>query len=324
MSLKQSSFYPGNTGPVDTIETHLSWVFLTDDHAWKMKKPVKLPFLDLSTLDARRESTMNELAANKALAPEVYLEAVPLVSGRDSKLHLAHHDGPEAATREWLLKMKRLPGASMLDSALRTGTCDNNLLHQAAYKLAAFYRSAKRVQITPRSYFDGLNARIIRNYQVLSARRYGLDSAQVDAVHGNQVLRLQTYAGLLKTRVRGGHIVDGHGDLKAEHICLTNPPVIIDRLETGDLRTVDPIDELSFLWIECRVNGHPEAADIFFAAYKAVTGDDYPEALIPLFKSLNACTRTKFAAWHLDDPRVLNKDKWRIRTAVYFALALDL
>ena len=322
MFLKQASSYPAYNGMIDAIESHLSWVFLTSEHAYKMKKPVKLPFLDLTSLAARKQSVKKELIANRVLAHGVYLGVVALTKDKENKLHLAQYT-PDSAACEWLLKMKRLPHKLMLDNILKTGTCRKTLLHQAAYKLAKFYRSAKRATITPRAYFESLNARVIKNYKVLSTRRYGLDKAQVDAVHGNQILRLQTCAGLLKNRARGGHIIDGHGDLKAEHICLTSPPMIIDRLETRELRITDPIDELSYLWIECRILNHPEAADIFFETYKAVSGDNYPKLLPPLFKSLNACTRACFAAWHLDDPQVSNKENWRLRTAAYFALALE-
>lgn len=323
MFLKESSSYPGSKGSVDAIETHLSWVFLTNSHAYKMKKPVKLPFLDFSTLEARRLSTNNELKANTPLAPGVYLEVIPLVRDKNRRLHLAP-GAQHADIREWLLKMKRLPRDLMLDRALTADNLQQELLFQAAQKLAAFYRSTHRVSITPRAYLDELNDRVVKNFHVLSARRYGLDLAQVEAVHGTQILRLQMYAALLKQRVRDGHIVDGHGDLKAEHICLTRPPVIIDRLETASIRYLDPVDELSFLWIECRILGRSEAADIFFDTYRAVTGDDYPAELPPLFKSLNACTRARFAAWHLDDPRVCDKEKWHSRTAAYFQLAREL
>lgn len=321
--LKQPSSYPEQAGPVVAIETHMSWVFLTNAYAYKIKKPVNLPFLDFSSLEARRLSIDNELALNAPLAPGVYLDVLALRKSDSAGFQLGGAGNEQAgAVVDWVLRMKRLPQALMLDRALASGNCSQAALLQAARTLAAYYLGAPRVAVTPSAYVNNLGARVQENRGVLGAAKYQLDAKLVDAVHMIQLDLIRAQEALLLQRVSDGRIVDGHGDLKPEHICLTEPPVIIDRQEADhDLRAVDPIDELSFLYIECRLLGHPEAAEVFFAAYRDLCADQYPDVLLPLFKSLRACTRARFAAWHLDDPRVQDKEKWRKKTAAYFALS---
>jgi len=163
MFLKQASSYPAYNGMIDAIESHLSWVFLTSEHAYKMKKPVKLPFLDLTSLAARKQSVKKELIANRVLAHGVYLGVVALTKDKENKLHLAQYT-PDSAACEWLLKMKRLPHKLMLDNILKTGTCyirrhtnwRNSIDRQSGQQL--------RPGLTLRASMPGLS-RTIRCYQ---------------------------------------------------------------------------------------------------------------------------------------------------------------
>jgi len=98
--------------------------------------------------------------------------------------------------------------------------------------------------------------------------------------------------------------------------------VIIDRFEAdASVRTVDIIDELSFLRMECEMLGHPEAAAVFFDTYQQNSEDVWPDSLVTFYRSLRASTRAKFSAWHLDDPLVMNKEKWWQKTSAYLELA---
>ena len=100
------------------IETHMSWVYLTDRHAYKLKKPVRYDYLDFSTLEARRQNCEDEIRLNRRLAPDVYLAAIPLTVDAEGGLRL---DGTGAVV-DWLVKMRRLPADQMMDRAITART----------------------------------------------------------------------------------------------------------------------------------------------------------------------------------------------------------
>ena len=119
-----------------------------------------------------------------------------------------------------------------------------------------------------------------------------------------------------------GKIIEGHGDLRPEHICLTQPPIIIDRLEfSKSLRTLDPWDELSYFFIECAYLNHPEIGNFFVSHYLESTHDEVSLDLITFYKVFRACLRAKISAWHMDDPRVVEKEKYLLKARKYLSLA---
>ncbi len=322
--LKHPSSFPEKTGSVKSIETHLSWVFLTDEYAYKMKKPVQLPFVNFTKLEVRQQRLKTELYINTWLAPGIYHGLLTLFRTPKRHLHLSYENDNENRGEiiDYLLQMKRLPHQLMLDYQITQNTYSVQLIRQAAQRLAGFYQRSSHMKVTPAQYLKSLRAAIEESYQVLSAAKYGLASTLVTKVYKAQLNTLDTFKKLLAQRVNEERITDGHGDLKPEHICLTNPPVLIDRLEVEPAdRQVDPIDELSYLYIECQLLGHPEIGDIFFETYREYCADNYPQQLLPFFKSLRACKRAKFSAWHLDDPQVKDKHKYALKTTAYFELS---
>lgn len=309
---------------MECVETHMSRVFLTDRFAYKLKKPVDLAFVDFTTLESRWISAKRELHLNQRLAPGVYLDVLPLLEDKNDHLRIGagdeHKDDEEVV--EWLLKMQRLPRHLMLDQAVNTIDLRNENLHQAARILAGFYRETGQVVIAPADYREILNEKIDANLEALSLQQYKLDREQLDAVHKAQREQLDSHAELFDQRVIDGRIVDGHGDLRPEHVCLTSPPVIIDRHELDPWeRVVDPVDELSFLSMECSLLGKPGVGGVFYDIYRQFSGDDYPEELPVFFKSLRASTRAKFSIWHVDDPQVKDKNKWRLKAEKYLELS---
>src|SRR5690606_15445372 len=136
--LRRPDTYPEAPASVQAIETHMAWVFLTDTLVYKMRKPVRLPFLDMSSLERRRRCTEDSLRLNRRLAPTVYLDVVPLVLADDGRLRLG---GPGRVV-EWLEKMQRLPEEKMLDVAIRQGTVTTGDVERAIRVLARFYRDA--------------------------------------------------------------------------------------------------------------------------------------------------------------------------------------
>jgi aminoglycoside phosphotransferase family enzyme len=168
-------------------------------------------------------------------------------------------------------------------------------------------------------FVDGVNA----TRRDLASPEYFLPADAVQAVASAQLAFLDRHAYLFDRRVEEKRIVEGHGDLRPEHVCLADPPIFIDCLEFNrDWRLVDPADELAYLALECEHAGADSIGEIAFAAYRAGTGDDPPEPLIRFYKAYRASLRAKLAAWHLQDhPDEAARLKWNDHARRYLALA---
>ena len=314
--LSRPETYAEGTTTVETIETHMSYAFLTDRYVYKLKKPVRHAFLDFSTLDARRFNCLEELRLNRRLARDVYLDVVPLTfaGGR-----IAVQGSGEVV--DWLVKMRRLPRELMLDRTIVDGRLDEEAVVRVAHSLAAFYRRAERTGVTAAAYRDRLCHSIDENGRALADPRYGVAPEMLGAVIQSLTGFLGQRAALFEPRAR--KIVEGHGDLRPEHVCLTPEPIFIDCLEFNRaLRIVDPADELAYLSMECELLGAKSVRDTLFTAYQAYSGDAVPLDLVDFYASSRALTRAKLAAWHLDDQLTPTaRARWLARTADYMRLA---
>jgi aminoglycoside phosphotransferase family enzyme len=310
--------YPEPTRSVEAIETHMSWVFLTEQHGWKLKKPVRSQHLDFSTESARRLDCEEELRLNRRLSDGVYLQVVSLSSGPDAHLSI----GGDGCIVDWLVKMRRLPAARMLDRMIRDRLVDAEDVCRAVERLAAFYRGSAPIAMTTNAYRARFAAEIAGNRRELAAADYGLPPALIEAVCSRQQAFLDRRPELFDGRVCAGRVVEAHGDLRPEHICLEPKPQIIDCLEfSRELRVLDAADELGFLALECERLGAPELARVIFATYARITGDAPGEVLLSFYQSHRACVRAKIAIRHLDDPALRAQPKWTAQALDYLRLA---
>ena len=316
--LKRPESYSDSPGAVEAVETHIAWVFLTDRYAYKLKKPVRYPYLDFRTLAARRRDAEEEVRLNRRLAPGVYLGVVALTAGRAGGLAL---EGAETPV-EWLVKMRRLPRETMLDFAIASRTLDAGALDGVAERLAAFYGAAKPVVFPPGAYRRRFEREIEANARATAEPRYGLPAAVITATAAAQRRFLLRRGDLLEARSAAGRIVEGHGDLRPEHVSLGPPPAIIDCVEFNrDFRLLDPADELAYLGMECERLGAETLGPRLLTRYGMLTGDQPPAALVDFYKSFRALLRAKLAAWHLDDRAVPYPSQWFNRAKAYLALA---
>lgn len=312
--------YPLSPRRVECIETHMSWVFLTEHHAWKLKKPVKTSTLDFGTIDKRHLDCLKEIRLNRRLAESVYVDAVPLTIADSGRLEL-NGDGRAV---DWLVQMRRLPSERCLEVLMQTGTVQSEEVSRAAAHLARFYRNAPTVELTAGEYRRRFHDSILENQRELNSPAFECPLEAVDRMTEFQLTWLDGKASFLDDRVRDGRIIDGHGDLRPEHIWLTDPPVIIDCLEFNDLlRTVDPASELEFLQLECDRLNAAWIGDLFRQAYIEITGDHPSELLRGFYRCWHACTRAKLALWHLKDDEVAEPDRWRRKAARYLKLVED-
>lgn len=314
--LRQPDAYPERPGQVSALETHMSWVFLTERHAYKLKKPVRWEFLDFGTIAARRRDCEAELRLNRRLAADVYLDVVPLTSD-DGRLAL----GGRGAVADWLVKMRRLPRERMLDSLIARDGIGPDDLKPLIALLARFY-AAGAVRDDAEAYLRRLRASAQANAAALAAHPHRLPAERIGAILAAQTALLEREPELFRQRVRDGRIVEGHGDLRPEHVCLEAMPVIIDCLEFNrDFRILDCADDLAFLALECERLGSVALAEAIFDLYGQESGDRPPLRLVDFHKSCRACLRAKLALWHLRDGEAVAADGWVALARDYLALA---
>src|SRR5690348_12821210 len=240
--LRNPKHYPEGTRRVDVIETHFAWIFLTDLHAYKLKKPVRRGRMNYTTIAARRQVCLDELTLNRRLAPTVYLEVVPITRSPGGTFAF----GRRGHVVDWVVKMRRLPAARMLDRAIAERTLRKGDVPALASMLTRFFDGAVRQQLSGPRYVERMIERTLQNKRDLCAPDLGLDPLHISTIIEMQLAFLQQRERLVGAR--GAHLIDGHGDLRPEHIylgCARDSPCVIDCLEfDSDLRWVDPAEEI--------------------------------------------------------------------------------
>jgi aminoglycoside phosphotransferase family enzyme len=316
--LREPDSYPEPTYRVEALETHMSWVFLTDAWVYKLKQPVRHELLDFRTLRARRFYCQEELRLNLRLAPDVYLGLAPLTIDRRGHLAL----GGLGDVVDWLVRMRRLPADQTLDFKLQHGGVPEPELLRLASRLADFYQSLPAEPLTAARYRMRFLRRVLAASRELSQEPYELPQEQVRSLCLAQCDALQRIGALLDERVRLGHIVEGHGDLRPEHVYFGATLAIIDCLEfSHELRVADAVDELGFLALECERLGAHAAGLTLQHAYGRLTGDVAPPALVHFYQSCRAGTRAMIAARHLPDEKFRHSPHWWRRAGQYLELA---
>lgn len=310
--------YPGDAGPVDVRETHMSWVFLTDRHAYKMKKPMRQERLDFGTLERRRHFCEEEVRLNRRLAPDVYLGTMPLAVRPDGALSLG---GPGDVV-EWLVKMRRLPAHGTLEAMAIAGKLRRDDVRVVAELMVSLYARTTPERITEHVYRQRFRDALADTERELRRPEFGLPADAVRRVAERLSRFIDVEGQRLDSRVQQDRIVEGHGDLRPEHIYIEPELVVIDCLEFDrDLRLVDPADELAFLAMECERLGAAQVGGWLFGAYGDATDDWPPDDLIAFYKGCRALQRAKLAIWHLDESDCRNRDHWRGRAHDYLELA---
>lgn len=315
--LSRPDSYDTHPEHVEVIETHMSWVFLTDTHAWKLKKPVRSQFVDLRTVDARRENCVREVSLNRRLADGVYLDIVPLALSSAGQYRL----NGEGSIVDWLVKMRRLPADLCLESRIVSNKLTPSEIAPAASRLTHFFATAPHITIDIERQLQQWQKSIAANDRELRDPQFGTELPQLASVTRAQFDFLSTHSAIWRDRITSGRIIDGHGDLRPEHIWLTDPPVIIDCLEFSlELRTMDPVSELAFLALECDRLQAPWVGQQFLDTYSQTTGDVPDGSLLGFYRKWHACTRARLALWHLKDGHD-DARKWQQKAITYLELA---
>lgn len=318
--LQSGAAWPGQSPP-RCIETHASLVFLTEGKAWKLKKPVNLVHVDQRTLASRRHLCQAELRVNRELAGNVYRGLTPLVLRPGGSLAL----GGEGQVVDWLIEAARLPASEMLDRRLvgrpapRTAEVD-----ALCGVLVDFYRRQQRSC----EMGDVFYRRLVRDHRI-AARHLRQMCPKAGVVLTTEVLdvagrAIRSCREEILCRGQRGLVMEGHGDLRAEHVCLTDPPVIFDRLEMDPgLRIVDPFHEINALGLECASKGAGWIrAALLVCLSKAVAPPS--RNLLTVYGVAASLTRARIAADHFRDCEVRTPEKWRSGTRNHLAAAAQL
>lgn len=310
--------YPELTVPVEIKETHMSCVFLAGDTVLKLKKPAKYPFLNFSTVAAREFNCREEIRLNRRLAPDTYIDVVPLTLEPDAKLAL---DGVGEVV-DWLVKMRRLPADRMLDSAIKNGTVTRVEVESVADRLVTFYEHSAPANLTPQEYISGISGELTLNEDVLTMPEFDLPQATLVTVLKSIQNFVARDSRMLLNRVENGHIIEGHGDLRPQHVCLVDPPVIIDCLEFNrSLRLIDPFDELTFLGLECEILGASWIGSLLIERCADALGGAPDDRLLAFYAAFRATLRARLALAHLLEPEPRQPEKWVPRAKQYLAIA---
>ncbi|HJU84710.1 MAG TPA: hypothetical protein VJ600_10900 [Holophagaceae bacterium] len=318
--LRSAAPYEPGGPPPECIETHMSWLFLAGPRAYKLKKPVRYPILDFTTQEARAFFCREEVRLNGKLAPGVYLGVMALqwCEGRFQLLPETRLPAP-GRTVDWLVAMRRLPAGRMLPGLLAAGNVTPGEVEALAEVLAAFYATAAPVHLSPGEFVGRFRCELATSREVLLRPQFRLSRA-ADALSRFEEALL-VHARLLEERA--SRLVDGHGDLRPEHICLVEPPVVIDCVEFNPrLREVDPFQELAFLAMECELAGQPWIGPRLLARCSELLGDEPAPDLLDLYTVHSALLRARLAMAHLLDPTPTLPDAWTPVAERHLARAL--
>jgi aminoglycoside phosphotransferase family enzyme len=298
-------------------ETHMSWVFMAGDRVYKLKKPVKFPYLDFSTLDRRIAACQAEVSLNHRLAPDVYLGTAPLASTATG-----YAIGQSGRIADCLVVMRRLDENETLEALLHAHRVSQPRIQRLADNLRQFYAHASRVVTSPENYFLSLRKSVALDRQILLNRAFGLNRGAIERISCIQRRFLARRRELLQERVRHRFILEAHGDLRPEHIWLSAPFPIIDCLEFNlRLRTQDALDEVAFLHLECERLGGRWVGEALRRRLATMLGDDAKSGLFLFYRVGRAMLRARLSIAHLLDLHPRTPEKWPKLTQTYLAIA---
>src|SRR5579875_445146 len=292
-ALARPQSYPHRPARVELRETHISWVFLAGERAYKLKKPLVLDFLDYGTRARRRLMCEREVELNRVLAPDIHL-GVRGVAPAGEGIVLTSPDDPRAI--EHLVEMQRFDERDTLAARLRRGALCDGELTAVARALARFHAGAARAP-APRA--PELDAELRFEREVHELAELAGEREEL-----TRLLALARFADAfiaargetIAARAASGSVRDGHGDLRAEHVLLDGRIRIVDRIEFDSaLRALDVGDDLAFLHFDLAAAGAWHLAELLLRRYREAGGDPGEDWLIAFYAARHALIRAKVA-----------------------------
>ncbi len=301
--LLNATAYPHTCEKIELIETHISWVLLTGDFVYKLKKPVKFSFLDFSTPEQREHFCREELRCNRAFAPALYLDVVPVILRADGSLAMGGIQGEDDTVLEWAVKMRQFDPATQLDLVLERGELSADMLAQFGRELAELHAALPRLTAEPAELEQRIFGPVQDNFTEIGATGlqgdYGELLEEVRELTNATENRLK---GLITERLRDGYMRECHGDLHLSNLALIDNQVIaFDCLEFNPfLRWIDTLNDVAFLFMDCCERDRTDLAYTFLNAYLDASGDYRGAELLPYFSAYRSMVRAKVAALRWD------------------------
>jgi aminoglycoside phosphotransferase family enzyme/predicted kinase len=297
-SLRKPGLLDSGTEPATVMETHISYVLLTGQYAYKIKKAVALQFLDFSTLDARRRSCDEELRLNRPLAPSVYLDVVTITGTVDAPV--IGGDGP---VLEYALRMRQFRQDGLLSDMLARGVLTDAHIDQLASAVASFHERTNRVcDDAPYGRLHDVLQPALENFtQLLAVVREPRDRSDLESLRtwtGGEHTRC---AARILHRRRHGFVRECHGDLHLGNIALIDGRVtLFDRLEFNpSMRWIDVMNDVAFVVADLQARKRPDLAARFLTAYLEATGDYDGLGVLRFYVVYRSMVRAKVARFRI-------------------------
>jgi aminoglycoside phosphotransferase family enzyme/predicted kinase len=295
-ALMQPRRYAHAVDAVELIETHISWVLLAGEYAYKIKKPVALGFLDFSTLEARRFFCEEELRLNRRTAAKIYLEVLPIGGSADEPVL-----GGAGAPIEYALKMRRFEQRALFDAMARRGELDAALIEGLATMVAGFHAQLPAATAGEHGTPANIRAPALQNFAQLAQIQQPAEMTErLAALRAWTIDEADRLDAVFMQRKAAGCIRECHGDLHLGNLALIDGvPVAFDCLEfNAELRWIDVISEIAFLMMDLFDRGSDALAWGLLNAYLTETGDYAGIAVLRFYLVYRALVRAKVALLH--------------------------
>jgi aminoglycoside phosphotransferase family enzyme/predicted kinase len=291
-ALRNPELYPHAVRDIEVIETHISWVILTGDYAYKLKKPVDLGFLDFTRLEQRRFYCEEELRLNRRLAPKLYLDVVAITGSAEHPLW----NGAGTAI-EYAVKMRQFPQEALLDRMLERGALTPQYIDVLAARIAAFHAE---VEVAGADSLFGTPQRVLQpameNFRQIRALLDGpADLAALDALQAWTEQQHVALSATFAQRKRDGFVRECHGDMHLGNIALVDGQVtVFDCIEfNADLRWIDVVSEVAFLAMDLMDRKRADLAWRALNAYLEHSGDYEGLVVLRYYLVYRAMVRAK-------------------------------
>lgn len=302
-------FYPHPvTEPIESIQTHASYVLLTGDFVYKLKKPVNFGFLDYSTVAKRQHFCYEELRLNQRGAKELYLEVVAI-----SKLDERYHFGNDGEIIDYAVKMVQFPQENLLSNMFEMGTITAAEIEAVGKVIAQFHANAQTSEYinsfgTVERIRESIDDNYLHTEKYIGRTQTPVQFAETKAYTDRY---FSEHSQLFKERVTGGFIRECHGDLHLRNICRWQDKILLfDCIEFNELyRFVDTMYDVAFVMMDLEARGRKDLANRLLNTYTEQTGDWEGLQVLPLYLSRQAYVRAKVTSFLLDDPSIPNADR---------------
>ena len=319
-ALMKPEAYDEEPGQIELVQTHISFVFLTRNFVYKVKKAVDLGFLDFTTLEKRRFFCEKELELNRRLCEGMYLEVVPINRSNIIKIK------GEGETVEYAVKMKRMPQERMMNQLLEENKVDNKLIDRIAKIIAEFHSKAEtNMRISKFGSLAVIETNWKENFE--QTREFvGKTTSMEDFKLISEGIEdfMRRNLSFFEKRMAEGRVRDCHGDIHSGNIFVTDRIYIFDAIEFNErFRYSDVASDIAFLAMDLDFKGRTDLSNFFVERYVKYSGDRELMRLLPFYKCYRAYVRGKVASFKLEDPSVGGEEKRAAmkEAKAYFKLA---